>query len=87
MGRRDTGSATRRQSLADKVGGLTYDEILKTRVAFGTPRRVIERLGEVAEQLGLSGIVAELNPGGLLPLEKMRRTLHFLTHEVMPAFS
>jgi len=25
MGRRDTGSATRRQSLADKVGGLTYD--------------------------------------------------------------
>jgi len=86
MGRRDTGSATRRQSLADKVGGLTYDEILKTRVAFGTPRRVIERLGEVAEQLGLRGIVAELNPGGLLPLEKMRRTLHFLTHEVMPAF-
>jgi alkanesulfonate monooxygenase SsuD/methylene tetrahydromethanopterin reductase-like flavin-dependent oxidoreductase (luciferase family) len=86
MGRRDTGSATRRQSLADKVGGLTYDEILKTRVAFGTPSRVIERLGEVAEQLGLSGIVAELNPGGLLPLEKMRRTLHFLTHEVMPAF-
>jgi len=40
----------------------------------------------VAEQLGLSGIVAELNPGGLLPLEKMRRTLHFLTHDVMPAF-
>jgi hypothetical protein len=30
--------------------------------------------------------VAELNPGGLLPIEPMRRTLRILTHEVMPAF-
>jgi len=30
--------------------------------------------------------VAELNPGGLLPLERMQRTLRILTHEVIPAF-
>ena len=27
-----------------------------------------------------------LNPGGLLPLERMQRTLRILTHEVIPAF-
>jgi hypothetical protein len=86
MGRRDTGPAGRRESLAEKVAGLTYDEILKTRVAFGTSGRLVDRLREISEQLGLSGIVAELNPGGLLTPEQMRRTLHILTHEVMPAF-
>jgi hypothetical protein len=27
-----------------------------------------------------------VNPGGLLSVEPMRRTLRILTHEVMPAF-
>jgi hypothetical protein len=30
-------------------------------------------------------VVVELNPGGLLPVEPMVRTLRILTHEVMPA--
>jgi len=45
-----------------------------------------ERLGEIAEDLGLSGIVAELNPSGLLSLDQMRRTLDILTREVIPTF-
>jgi len=44
-----------------------------------------DRLRRRREELGLDGIVAELNPGGLLPMERMRRTLRILTHEVMPA--
>ena len=30
-------------------------------------------------------IIAELNPGGLLPLERMQRTLRTLAQEVVPA--
>jgi len=86
MGRADTGSAGRRQAIADQVAGLTYDEILTRRVAFGTAKQLIERLGAIRDDLGLSGIVAELNPGGLLSLDQMRRTLQILTREVMPAF-
>jgi len=86
MGRADTGSAGRRQAIADEVAGLTYDEILTRRVAFGTAKQLIERLGAIRDDLGLSGIVAELNPGGLLSLDQMRRTLQILTREVMPAF-
>ena len=58
----------------------------KTRVAFGTAASLRERLGEIAEDLGLSGIVAELNPSGLLSLDQMRRTLDILTREVIPTF-
>ncbi len=85
IGRGDTGPADRRRARLEKLTHLTYEDILETRVAFGTAAGLIDRLKRVREELGLSGIVAELNPGGLLSVEQMRRTLRILTHEVMPA--
>jgi alkanesulfonate monooxygenase SsuD/methylene tetrahydromethanopterin reductase-like flavin-dependent oxidoreductase (luciferase family) len=86
LGRADTGPADRRRAQLAQLTNLSYEEILETRVAFGTAAGLIDRLARLREELGLSGIVAELNPGGLLPLERMRRTLRILTHEVVPAF-
>ena len=86
MGRGDTGPADRRQTKFNEVSGLTYEQILAERVAFGTGPALIDRFRELREDLGLTGLVAELNPGGLLPVEPMHRTLRILTHEVMPAF-
>jgi alkanesulfonate monooxygenase SsuD/methylene tetrahydromethanopterin reductase-like flavin-dependent oxidoreductase (luciferase family) len=86
LGRADTGPVDRRQTKVHQVESMTYDEILQTRVAFGTAPALIDRIRELREDLGLTGLVAELNPGGLLGLEPMHRTLRILTHEVMPAF-
>jgi alkanesulfonate monooxygenase SsuD/methylene tetrahydromethanopterin reductase-like flavin-dependent oxidoreductase (luciferase family) len=86
LARTDTGPAARRQALAEQVERMTYDEMLKTRVAFGTAAGLIDRLTQLKEELGLDGLIAELNPGGLLGMEQMQRTLRILTHEVMPAF-
>ncbi len=86
LGRSDTGPADRRQTKVQELDALTYEDILETRVAFGTAPRLIDRLHELRDDLGLTGIVAELNPGGLLGLGPMRRTLEILTREVMPAF-
>jgi alkanesulfonate monooxygenase SsuD/methylene tetrahydromethanopterin reductase-like flavin-dependent oxidoreductase (luciferase family) len=55
-------------------------------VIFGSPERVIDRLAQYKEMLGLTGFTAELNPGGLLPPEAVHRSLKLLTEEVMPAF-
>ena len=86
IGRGDTGPAARRQARADQLARLSYDDILRTRVAFGTAASLTDRLAGLREELGLDGIVAELNPGGLLPMERMQRTLRILTDEVIPAF-
>lgn len=86
LGRADTGPADRRRHLEEQIAGLAYDDILKHRVAFGTPPQLVDRLGELRDDLGLAGVVAELNPGGLLSVDQMRRTLSLLTREVMPAF-
>jgi alkanesulfonate monooxygenase SsuD/methylene tetrahydromethanopterin reductase-like flavin-dependent oxidoreductase (luciferase family) len=86
VGRAGTGPAERRQAQADRMAALTYEEILGRKVAFGSAAGLIDRLTQLREELGLSGIVAELNPGGLIPAELERQSLQILTHQVMPAF-
>ena len=71
---------------AQQLSGLSYQEILDTKVLFGTGQRLIDRLGELKEELQLTGIAAELNPGGLLPIEQEKRSLQIITQQVMPAF-
>lgn len=75
-----------RRIRAERLAKMTYEEILETKVIFGTPESVIDKLGQFTETLGLTGFTAELNPGGLLPPEAVRRSLKLLTEEVMPAF-
>ncbi len=85
MGRADTGPADRRKARLEEVGNLSYEDILATRVAFGTAHGLVERLVHLRNELHLDGVVAELNPGGLLPMDRMERTLRILTREVIPA--
>src|SRR5262245_35512552 len=86
VGRAGTGPAERRQDQAGRLSTLTYEEVLAKKVAFGTGPALVDRLGQLREQLGLTGIAAELNPGGLLASPQERRSLEILTHEVMPSF-
>jgi alkanesulfonate monooxygenase SsuD/methylene tetrahydromethanopterin reductase-like flavin-dependent oxidoreductase (luciferase family) len=85
LGRAGAGPTERIQARVADLSALSYDRILETRVAFGTAASLIRRLGAVRDDLGLDGIIAELNPGGLLPMELQRRTLELLAREVIPA--
>jgi alkanesulfonate monooxygenase SsuD/methylene tetrahydromethanopterin reductase-like flavin-dependent oxidoreductase (luciferase family) len=85
IGRAGTGPAERRQNQASRLATLSYDEILSRKVAFGTPGALVERLGELRKELQLTGIAAELNPGGLLPAALEMRSLELMTKQVMPA--
>jgi alkanesulfonate monooxygenase SsuD/methylene tetrahydromethanopterin reductase-like flavin-dependent oxidoreductase (luciferase family) len=84
LGRADTGPADRTAAHLEQVNTMSYDEILAKRVAFGAAAHLVERLGRLRDDLRLDGMIAELNPGGLLPMEPMLRTLRIFTHEVMP---
>ena len=71
---------------ADQLAALSYDEMLKTKIAFGTAEGLIDRFTQLKEELGLDGVVAELNPGGLIPEERVLRSLRIVIEKVMPAF-
>ena len=86
IGRAGTGPVERRQTQAQRLARLSYEEILDTKVAFGTGPALIDRLGQLREELAVTGVAAELNPGGLLPTAQELRSLEILTKQVMPAF-
>jgi hypothetical protein len=47
---------------------------------------VISRLKQLEAELGLDGILAELNPGSRIPHARVMTALRLLCEEVIPAF-
>jgi alkanesulfonate monooxygenase SsuD/methylene tetrahydromethanopterin reductase-like flavin-dependent oxidoreductase (luciferase family) len=66
---------------------ISFDEVLRDKVIVGTPDMVVKRLRTITDELGLDGILAELNSGGLTPRQGVMRSLQLLCQEVMPAFA
>jgi alkanesulfonate monooxygenase SsuD/methylene tetrahydromethanopterin reductase-like flavin-dependent oxidoreductase (luciferase family) len=85
VGRAGTGASDARRAEAERMAALSYDDILARKVVAGTPPRVIERLRGLRDDLGIDGVIVELNPAGLIPLELERRSLRLFTEEVLPA--
>jgi hypothetical protein len=86
VGREGAGPAEMQQARVDHLAALGYAEILENRVAFGSAAGLVDRLTALRERLGIDGIAAELNAGGMLTPEQSERTVRILTQEVMPHF-
>lgn len=61
-----------------------YDEFLRTRVAFGSPESVIDRVEEFRERMGLTGVILDMNHGGQIPQERVVQSIQLLTDKVAP---
>jgi alkanesulfonate monooxygenase SsuD/methylene tetrahydromethanopterin reductase-like flavin-dependent oxidoreductase (luciferase family) len=69
---------------AERVRGMTYDDWLRDKVAYGTPEAVAEKLSSLGEELGLDQVMFEINFGNLIPLENQANSLHLMMEEVAP---
>jgi alkanesulfonate monooxygenase SsuD/methylene tetrahydromethanopterin reductase-like flavin-dependent oxidoreductase (luciferase family) len=47
------------------VRTITYEQVLRDKVVVGSPERVTDRLRQLHEELGIDGILAELNFGSI----------------------
>ena len=65
---------------------IDYDEVMRSKIITGTPAMVIDRLGQVKEELGLSGILAELNCGMRIPPQRVLNSLQMMCEGVIPQF-
>ncbi len=86
MSRGGTRAIEGRAERLTRLESLTYDEALGGQVLVGTPGDVAERLRGLQDELGLDGILAELNCGGLIPHAQVMNALRLLCQEVMPRF-
>jgi alkanesulfonate monooxygenase SsuD/methylene tetrahydromethanopterin reductase-like flavin-dependent oxidoreductase (luciferase family) len=78
--------AAQRMRRVERLEALTFDEALATQVLCGTPDSFAARLREVQQEIGLDGILAELNCGGRIPRAGVLTALRLLCQEVMPRF-
>jgi alkanesulfonate monooxygenase SsuD/methylene tetrahydromethanopterin reductase-like flavin-dependent oxidoreductase (luciferase family) len=86
MSRGGTRSIEGRAERLRRLESLTYEEALEGQVLIGTPDRVTRQLRALQDELGLDGILAELNCGGLIPHANVVGAMRLLCEEVMPQF-
>jgi alkanesulfonate monooxygenase SsuD/methylene tetrahydromethanopterin reductase-like flavin-dependent oxidoreductase (luciferase family) len=94
LGERLEDSATRsgaraieqRAERGQRLQTITFAEARRDKIIVGTPEMVVDRLQALREELGLNGILAELNCGSLIPHAQVMHCLQLLCDKVMPQF-
>src|ERR1700712_3920473 len=85
-GRAGVEQTDKRARAAERLNTITYDEALQGTVLIGTPDDVAKRIKSLRDDLGLDGILLEINCGGKIPHIKEKEALRLLCQEVMPRF-
>ena len=80
------GAGEERAERGQALQAISYEDALRNKLIIGTPASVAVRLQYLTGKLGLNGVLAELNCGGLLCNEKVMRSLQLLCEEVAPRF-
>jgi alkanesulfonate monooxygenase SsuD/methylene tetrahydromethanopterin reductase-like flavin-dependent oxidoreductase (luciferase family) len=71
-----------RAQRAQNLATLTYESALQDRLVYGTPEAVANRVGELRDELGLSGVLMEPNVGGLMPPDRLEHSIRLFGQEV-----
>jgi alkanesulfonate monooxygenase SsuD/methylene tetrahydromethanopterin reductase-like flavin-dependent oxidoreductase (luciferase family) len=72
------------RAMADKLGRVTWDDLVRETLAFGSPDTVARHIAYMRE-LGVGQVLCWMNFGGL-PQDKIRRSMELFAREVMPRF-
>ena len=73
-----------RAERGQRLAGITYQDLLRDRLAYGSPESVARQLGDIQEELQLSGFICEMNVGGLVPRERVLNSVELFAKEVAP---
>ncbi|HEY3910603.1 MAG TPA: LLM class flavin-dependent oxidoreductase [Stellaceae bacterium] len=83
----DPETAARRMQRVHELRRRAYDDAIEANALIGTPETIAKKLQALQAEIGLSGILAELNCGGLIAHQQVVGAMRLLCAEVMPAFA
>ena len=66
------------------LANVTYDQVLRTDVTYGTPEFVADTLQGYRDELGVHDFMLDMNCYGSLPMEKMLSSMRLFSERVMP---
>ena len=67
-----------------RLSQVTYEELLRDRLAYGSPETVGKKLRSLRDELNLSGVIMESNVGGQLSPEQVLTSIRLYAQEVGP---
>jgi len=73
-----------RAARGGQLAAAGYEELLRGRLAYGTPDAVAAKLRYLRDELGLSGFLIEPNVGAGIPREQVFRSIDLFAREVAP---
>ena len=76
----------RRLARVAELRRRSFEEALETNLLVGTPDGISRRLEALREEIGIDGLLAELNCGGRIPHARVLSALKLLCEEVQPRF-
>jgi hypothetical protein len=79
-----TTASEERAERAERLSRVSYNDLLRDRLAYGTPDMVAERLCQLRDELGLSGVIMEPNVGGHISKERVFNSIRLFAQEVVP---
>ena len=80
----DPETAARRMRRVNQLRSMRYEDGLRNHALVGTPDAIAQRLEMLRQEIGLSGILAELNCGGLIPHRQVLTAMQLLYEGVKP---
>jgi alkanesulfonate monooxygenase SsuD/methylene tetrahydromethanopterin reductase-like flavin-dependent oxidoreductase (luciferase family) len=83
----DPETAARRMRRVEQLRNVDYDEAVRTNALVGSPDAIAEKLRALQAEIGLSGILAELNCGGLIPHDRVVTAMRLLCKAFKPRFA
>ena len=84
IGKAGTTADEERSERSERLSVVTYEDLQRDRLAYGTPDFVTEKLTSLRDDLGLSGFIMESNVGGRIPQDKMLNSVRLFAEEVAP---
>ena len=65
---------------------MTYQQVLANDVVYGTPAMVFEKIEQIRDDLGISGLVMDVNCGGRMSSEQTIGSMRLFCEHVIPRF-
>ena len=77
-------SSEARQGVAERLREISYEDVLREQVIYGSPGEVADRLHALREDLGFTGFSAWMNCGGQIPSERVLTSMRLFAEQVIP---
>jgi len=75
------------KEVLERVRHMTYEQMCQVMAVFDTPDACVERLQRFQQEFGMGRVICWFNPGGMVPHERVMRSMELFATKVMPHFT